>query len=175
MRLLQRARHARTAAGLGAMSMASAPPVIFLDVDGVLNRVDDPGEERVDATMLLRVRQLADSAGAVVVMARIGGRGRSEAPVTPRCLDGRLWVRHHWHERNPARPAEIFRHRRIPTSTTGARRRSPPRRDARRAREARSCAALVRRIRTGVHRRDLVGSGCERWTKFDAIRERTSR
>ena len=52
----------------GAMSMASAPPVIFLDVDGVLNRVDDPGEERVDATMLLRVRQLADSAGAVVVI-----------------------------------------------------------------------------------------------------------
>ena len=42
--------------------------MIFLDVDGVLNRVDDPGEERVDATMLMRVRQLADSAGAVVVM-----------------------------------------------------------------------------------------------------------
>ena len=52
----------------GAMSMASAPPVIFLDVDGVLNRVDDPGDERIDETMLLRVRQLADSAGAVVVI-----------------------------------------------------------------------------------------------------------
>ena len=33
---------------------------IFLDVDGVLNRVDDPSEERVDATMLMRVRQLAE-------------------------------------------------------------------------------------------------------------------
>ena len=61
----------------GAMSMASAPPVIFLDVDGVLNHVDDPSEERVDATMLMRVRQLADSAGAVVVIQlRTGGRNR---------------------------------------------------------------------------------------------------
>ena len=72
----------------GAMSVAAsaAPPVIFLDVDGVLNRTDDAGEERIDGAMLDRVRRLAESCAAVVV---ISSDWRTQ-PDAKACLEQRL-------------------------------------------------------------------------------------